>query len=201
MNETATLVLWRHGTTDWNTEHRYQGRNADTTLNATGLAQAAAAASGVAAWQPAAIVCSPLTRARQTAAAVEALLGRACTTDDRLAEIDVGAWSGLVVAEAPALDPAFAAARAAGLDYRIGQTGETSMELGARVGEALRDAARDGETTLVVSHGWALQMGTANVLGWDYALSRGLAIMGNCRVSVLTRTRGRWRLDRWNTAG
>jgi len=197
--QAATLVLLRHGVTDWNAEHRFQGSNADPELNTEGLTQSVEAAQGVAAvWHPARIVSSPMRRAKQTAGAVYSLVGGDIFIDERLMEIDVGVWSGLTAAQVAALDPQYAAARRAGVDCRQGGTGETAMELGARVGAALRDWARDGETTLVVSHGWALQMGVSNLMGWDYAGSRGLRVMSNAAVSVVTRIDGRWRIDIWN---
>jgi len=197
--QSATLVLWRHGVTDWNAQHRFQGCNADVNLSDEGLAQSLAAAPGLVGFHPATLVCSPMARARQTASAVEALLSKQSFIDERLKEIDVGTWSGLTSAQVMAQDPGYAASRRAGTDCRQGGTGETAMELGVRVGDALRDWARAGETTLVISHGWALQMGVSNLMGWDYAGSRGLKVMGNCAVSVLTRTGVHWRIDVWNT--
>ena len=196
--QSATLILWRHGVTDWNAQHRFQGCNSDVDLSDEGLAQSLATAPGVARFNPDILVSSPMARARQTAAAVEACLGRESHVDERLKEIDVGAWTGLTAVQVMAQDPVYAAARAAMLDFRQGGTGETAMELGVRVAAALRDWTRTGQTTLVVSHGWALQMGVSNLMGWDYAGSRGLKVMGNCAVSVLTRMGARWRLDVWN---
>ena len=192
------LILWRHGVTDWNAEHRFQGCNADVDLNEEGLEQSLAAAPGVAQYNPDILVCSPMARARQTASAVEAILGRESIIDQRLKEIDVGTWSGMTADSIMASDPAYAASRRAETDCRQGGTGETAMELGVRVAQALRDWTRTGETTLVTCHGWALQMGVANLMGWDYAASRGLKVMGNCAVSVLTHTDVRWRIDVWN---
>jgi len=194
----AQLVLWRHGVTDWNAQHRFQGCNADVDLNEEGLAQSLAAAPGVARYNPDILVCSPMARARQTAGAVEAILGKQSIIDQRLKEIDVGAWSGLTAEYIMAHDPGYAATRLAETDCRQGGTGETSMELGVRVAASLRDWTHAGETTLVTCHGWALQMGVSNLMGWDYAGSRGLKVMGNCAVSVLTRTAARWRIDVWN---
>jgi len=194
----ATLLLWRHGVTAWNADHRFQGCNADIPLSDEGLAQAAAAAPGVAALHPAAIACSPLLRARQTCAAVEPLCGLTPLRDDRLREIDVGEWCGRTAEEVLAADPAYAAAHAQHHDYRMGVTGETRGELGERVGAALADCARDGATVLVVSHGWALQMGVAHLLGWTYAQVLALRVMGNCATSVVSREGGHWRIERWN---
>ena len=62
------LILWRHGQTDHNLVGRVQGQ-VDIPLNATGLAQAAAAARILASPRPDRIVSSPLSRARTTAQA------------------------------------------------------------------------------------------------------------------------------------
>ena len=56
------LILMRHGETDWNAELRMQGHR-DIPLNATGQAQALAAAPSVAALAPDVIVSSDLQRA------------------------------------------------------------------------------------------------------------------------------------------
>ena len=197
-DQVATMLLWRHGVTGWNAMHRFQGSNADPPLSHEGTAQAQLAAPGVASWEPDIIVCSPQLRARQTCAAVEALVDLSCQVDDRLRELDVGSWSGLTMNQVMALDPQYGVARDMNLDYRHGGTGETATELGTRVAAALNDWAEDGKTVLVTSHGWALQAGVAAVLGWDYSQSRCLKIMRNCALSVITRVNDRWRIDRWN---
>ena len=63
MFEKTTIILVRHGQTEWNRIERYRGR-VDVPLNDTGLAQAEATGRRVAAqWQPTAIYSSPLSRA------------------------------------------------------------------------------------------------------------------------------------------
>jgi probable phosphoglycerate mutase len=198
MTERATVILWRHGATDWNAEHRFQGSNADVPLNAAGLEQARQSAPAVAAWHQNTIVCSPLERARQTCAEAEAQLAMTCQVDKRLTEINVGAWCGMTPAEAMALDPGYAAARAESRDYRHGISGETGAEVAARSGAAIDQWAQPGQTLLVVSHGWALQLGTGHLLGWDYTQSKALAVMDNCAWSVLSRVDRHWRIESWN---
>ena len=60
----APFFFLRHGETDWNRERRLQG-NIDVPLNATGLAQAEAAAKRLVGAGVATIVASPLARARR----------------------------------------------------------------------------------------------------------------------------------------
>ncbi|HEX8498366.1 MAG TPA: reverse transcriptase-like protein, partial [Actinomycetales bacterium] len=68
----TTVLLLRHGVTDYTLERRFSGRGgADLPLNAEGRLQAAAAAQAVAELGGVdVVICSPLLRTRQTAQAV-----------------------------------------------------------------------------------------------------------------------------------
>jgi broad specificity phosphatase PhoE len=107
----ATLVLLRHGQSEWLAEGRFQGRS-DTPLSPLGRRQAALAGARLAlpdapprlpvpAGEPVAVVHSPLARTRETAEyVVEAFVaaGRpapALRPEPGLAEIAQGAWEGL----------------------------------------------------------------------------------------------------------
>ena len=92
------LVLVRHGSTEHSASRRFSGRN-DLPLAAAGRAEAAALARRP--WgDVAAVVSSPLRRARQTAAAIAGPLGLAVSVDEDLAELDFGVFEGLTFAEA-----------------------------------------------------------------------------------------------------
>ena len=98
MPDPRTLVLLRHGETDWNAQGRAQG-HADVPLNAVGRAQAETVAPVLAAFEPARLWSSDLARALQTAEYVAAATGLAIEPDARLREYDVGQRSGLTLAE------------------------------------------------------------------------------------------------------
>ena len=110
----TTLLLARHGETEWNREGRWQGW-ADPPLNETGREQARALREQLRETPFDAVYSSDLRRAHETAEIVAAPHGVPVIADEGLREIDVGSWSGLTRAEQEARFPgasALAARRA-----------------------------------------------------------------------------------------
>jgi broad specificity phosphatase PhoE len=186
-------VLWRHGQTTWNVEHRFQGQT-DIPLNQVGMAQAEDAAQRLAALHPAAVFSSDLTRAQQTAAPLAGLTGLPVTLDKDLRERYGGDWEGLADAEIRERYPA----------ERVTwnpPNGEPTAVVADRVAGAvtrITDGLDDGQLAVVVGHGAALRLGIERVLGLP---AEGTAILGsliNCSWSVLERRGGRWRLLEYN---
>ena len=91
-----TFYFLRHGETDWNVEGRFQGHS-DIPRNASGLAQAHAAAQVIATCPVDLIVASPLIRALKTAAIVAEAIGKPLRIDSELKERPFGDYEGLVV--------------------------------------------------------------------------------------------------------
>jgi probable phosphoglycerate mutase len=177
-----TLVLVRHGETDWNLAGRAQG-HADIPLNAKGRAQAAAVGPVLAGFEPVRLWSSDLARARQTAEAIAAATGLVIETDPRLREYDVGARSGLTLVEAAARYPREFATSA----QVPGE--ETTEQVRDRVVPALRDcldALLPAETGVAVLHGACLKVGLMGLLGWPWKLSRALTGIENGAYCVLT---------------
>jgi broad specificity phosphatase PhoE len=183
----TTILLVRHGETDWNQERRWQG-HADRPLNDVGRAQAEELADELASREIAAVYSSDLARARQTAELVAGRHGLDVTLDHALREVDVGEWSGLSLEEAESRYPeGFRRWQ----DGHSGWTeGETYEAMGERVVAAvLRIAARHpGETVLVVTHGGSIRACRAAAAGLDYATSRQTDVRstGNCDLVELT---------------
>ena len=89
------FILVRHGQTEWNADERVRGQM-DIALDSTGLAQAEATAQRlVAEWKPAAVYCSPLRRAVQTAQAAAVKLGQEPQLVPEFTDMSFGAWQGL----------------------------------------------------------------------------------------------------------
>jgi probable phosphoglycerate mutase len=147
-----TIFLVRHGETEWNRARRYQGWS-DSPLTTAGVAQAEAIGRRLAIMPQAAgaaIIASPLGRARRTAEIIAHSLGRAAPPqlDDRLREISLGAWDGLDRREIRArIGHRFAEYEW----YFETPDGESYDAFAGRIADCLHDTA-DGPV-IVVCHG------------------------------------------------
>ena len=178
----TTILLARHGETDWNREGRFQGW-ADPPLNATGRAQAVDLSVQLMAEELAAVYSSPLRRAYETAEVVAASRGLEPVTVDALREVDVGSWSGLTRAE---IEQRFPDQYARWLGYGQGwEDGETYEQMVDRVVGALQELAeaRDGERILAVTHGGPMRAASAFADRVSYAEARRRSpVVGNTAV-------------------
>jgi 2,3-bisphosphoglycerate-dependent phosphoglycerate mutase len=161
----TTLLLARHGETDWNRELRIQG-SSDIALNERGREQASALAQELADVPLDAIYSSDLSRARETADAVAATHELEIQLDPRLRERSFGSWEGLTREDI------------AQLPDGSRHDGESDDEVRERVLEAVQAIAdaHPGEQVLVVAHGGAL-----NAL-WHHAVGERVERWANCAV-------------------
>jgi probable phosphoglycerate mutase len=188
-------VLWRHGQTSWNLEHRFQGQT-DIPLDETGEAQAEYAARRLATLTPDAIFASDLSRAQQTAAALARMCGLPVIPEKDLRERFGGDWEGLTDEVIRERYPAENASWSP-------PNGESIDAVAARVSGALTRIAgtlSEGQLAVVVSHGAALRFGMTRILGLEAAgLTTTLGPLANCSWSVLASTDDtQWRLLEYN---
>ncbi len=181
------LVLVRHGQAEGNAAGVLLGRT-DSPLTATGRAQAAAL--GRAIGPVAALVTSPLARARDTAAALG--LGVAAEVDERWIEVDYGELEGRALTAVPtelwARWRADASFRPSG--------GETLAEVGARVRAACEElfaepgsGARGRDDVVVVSHVSPIKAAVA------WALGAGEEVTWRLYLATASITRIAWGAD------
>ena len=186
MTEPRTLLLLRHGRTSWNLERRIQGQ-LDASLDEAGHAQSKAAAVEIAARSPALLWSSDLARARDTATYVGDACGLEVVTDPRLREYDLGSLQGRRYAEIAETDPEVFEGFRRG-DFEA-PDGESTAQVAARMAAALRELwaqTPPGRLSVAVSHGAALRVGIAEVMGWGAAVGLTLGALGNCAWAVLT---------------
>ena len=186
-------MLWRHGQTTWNAEHRFQGQT-DIPLDETGEAQAEQAARRLATLRPDALFSSDLTRAQQTAAPLSRLTGLAVTLDKDLRERFGGDWEGLSDRE---IRERYPAERATWNP----PNGEPTLVVADRVAAActrIAETLDNGHLAVLVGHGAALRLGMERILGLPAEAAPTLGSLVNCSWSVLELRDAHWRLNEYN---
>jgi glucosyl-3-phosphoglycerate phosphatase len=195
------LVLVRHGRTAWNAEGRGQGHH-DVELDAVGHEQSRAAAPFLAGFAPGSLWSSDLARCRQTAAYLAKETRLDPVFDARLREYDLGARTGLTMAEFEQRFPDEYASFRDG-HFEAVPEGESTLQVEARMREVLTEVLSGlgaGETAMVVTHGAALKVAVVALLGWPVELSSGLHGLGNGACAILEELTdgGRMRLTAYN---
>jgi broad specificity phosphatase PhoE len=159
----TTLLLVRHGETDWNADGRLQGHT-DRPLSDYGRRQARQLADELAEEELEAIYASDLARARETAEIVGRQLGLPVVLDPDLREKNWGTWEGLTAVERDRVE-------------FVGESTEAHQE---RILNALRRISErhpgDGRV-LVVTHGGSMRRVQTEALGM------AMPVVENC---------GRW---------
>ena len=184
------ILLVRHGESEWNAIRRLQGQ-ADIELSQRGRQQARALAPMVASFNPGLILTSDLKRAADTAA----LLGHEdAVREPLLREQNVGAWTGMEIAQLMADAPGAYAGWRAGTFAP--ENGEIWPDFRSRVGLALdRAIAADAETVLMVCHGGVIRAALDGALG--LAPARIIPV-GPASLTVLAFPRNEARLEVFN---
>lgn len=147
------LIITRHAESEWNTIGRYQGLK-DPDLTERGLKQAELLAHEMKGEDIDLIISSPLRRTYKTAKIVGDHLGIEPIKEDRIIEINHGAWSGMLVEEVKEKYPD---------DFRkwlespqevVFPEGESVIDVYKRVKDFLEDlkSSYSGKTVMVVSH-------------------------------------------------
>jgi broad specificity phosphatase PhoE/ribonuclease HI len=147
------LYLVRHGSTAHSKAGRFSGHNA-LTLDEPGQAQAAALARRISTFGDiAAVLSSPILRARQSAEAIATALGLPVAINDDFAEVNFGDWDGMTFGEVRAAHPDAMKAWFASPDVAP-PGGESMNELARRVRRG-RDAVvaqYPDQRVVVVTH-------------------------------------------------
>ena len=145
------IYLVRHGQTDWNVVRRIQG-STDIPLNETGRKQAKELSEDITNYKIDRIICSDLSRARETAEILNEKIGCNITFDKRLREVNYGDLEGRLIE-----------------DFKNGEwdvfnqtpeklNGEKKLDVYKRVKSFLDELDIENENILVVSHGGVIRM-------------------------------------------
>jgi len=187
----TTLLLIRHGETQWNAQARIQGHR-DVALSARGLRQAQMLARFLAGAAIDAVYSSDLARASQTAQPLANALALPLRIDARLRERAFGLFEGCTYEEAEANWPnEFAIWRRREPHYAL-PGGESYLAARARVLACLEEIARDhaGASVAVVSHGGVLDVVYRAAYGIAWETPRSHLLPNGSINRVLARSPG-----------
>ena len=189
------LWLVRHGETTWSAEGRHTGWT-DIPLTGNGRRQAAVLGKTLAGTKFAAVLCSPLLRAKETCEI--AGFGSIAVADEGLREWDYGVYEGRTSQEIQAEIPGWSVWK----DAIVG--GESLEQVGARAdGVIARALAAAGPQTddvarvALFAHAHILRILAARWIGLE-ARDGSLFVLGTGSVSVLGWEKETRVVQRWN---
>ncbi|SVA83552.1 uncharacterized protein METZ01_LOCUS136406 [marine metagenome] len=181
----GTLLLVRHGETEWNAEGRIQGHT-DIGLSEIGTEQARSLEARLAGLNIDAAYSSDLKRTSETAKLALGERDVILNETPMLREYNKGAFEGMTLAEIKAQFPEeYPRYLEKDLDYAP-EGGETARDVSARMAGIIGRIKSDhlNETVLVVSHGGVLRAAMVSLLGmplegnWSF-------VFGNCGLTTV----------------
>ena len=181
-------VLVRHGETEWSLDGRHTGRT-DLPLLPEGIEQARALRPVLGARTFAAVLTSPLVRARETAEL--AGLGAGAVVDPDLAEWDYGAYEGVTTNQIREERPGWELFADGVPD------GESIEDVAARVDRVIARVRATPGDVACVAHSHVLRVLAARWIGLDPTVGR-LFVLGPAGLSELGWDRGQAVVHRWN---
>jgi probable phosphoglycerate mutase len=201
----TTLILIRHGETEWNRDRRFQGHG-DSPLTTKGRTQTEALGKRLAATAFDMLLSSDLGRALETAAIIARHTGHKVQTDPRLRERHYGILEGLDIT---AIRRDHAAVYGSLItedpDFIIpqGQSHRQHARINIDFLESWREA-NPGKTAAIVSHGGFLDNVFRYIAGLKFGAPR-CVLVDNASLSVvaygLFYGSPRWIIRSWGDAG
>jgi broad specificity phosphatase PhoE len=194
----TTILLVRHGETDWNREKIFRGVY-DVPLNDHGRYQAQLAAEALGSHKIDAGYTSPLSRATETASTVLEPHNIHAKTHDGLHDFNYGDWTGKTEAEVARRWPdEYKAWNAHPHEARI-PGGDTLKEVFDRAFAAMEEIARshEGQTFALFAHRVVNKLLILGALG--LTLGRfPFILQGNCCINKFTRVEGGYLIEYLN---
>ncbi len=197
MDKLTNMIIVRHGETEWNKEHIFQGQM-DSPLSELRRKQAAATASVLADEQINAVYASDLGRAVETAKIISAPHELDVITDERLRERHLGVFQGLNKKDIQTRFPDVVDHYRSGDPDHVIPQGESSRQRYDRSIACLRELAAKhaGDTILIVTHGGVLRGFLEMLLDLPMNGRRRFSLY-NASIARLSLLNEHWMLDSW----
>lgn len=194
----TTIILIRHGETDWNKEHVFRGLK-DIPLNENGLMQARKTAAALQTVPVKAVYSSPLSRAHDTARVIAGAKGLEPVIEEPFNDLSFGLWEGRPVDEVARESPVeFKKWRETPHLWKAPE-GDSLADVRERSWSRLEELSRkhEGETLAVVSHRVVLKMLIIAALGMDDG-KFWILEQSPCAINVLSKKYGHYFLNKFN---
>jgi len=191
------IVFVRHAESQANLDGVWNGRT-DGGLSDAGEASLEPLGRRLSSWHFDAVISSPLSRARQTAAA----FAEEVTIDDEFIEIDLGIWEGMPFSEVQSRHGEELKRAVAEKNLPMGERGESLEQAGQRALAAvdrLFASMAEGERVAVVTHGGFMQSVLHRHMAGDER--RVHAFTANTGITRIVHQFGRPRLAAFNDTG
>lgn len=193
------ICFVRHGETDWNVKKRMQG-HIDIPLNAHGVMQAKRLAKALVrtGHRFDRIYSSDLERAFHTAKAIASAQSLEITVHSDLRERHVGKLQGLLLADAPQVEPELWKRHLArDLEFDLGG-GESIVQFHDRMKRMLEHflTKHAGEQILAVSHGGSLDM-IYRIVTQQALDAERVAVVPNTSLNWIVHDGDAWSIERW----
>jgi broad specificity phosphatase PhoE len=183
-----SVVLVRHGDTEWSQNGRHTG-STDVPLLPAGEERARSLAPVLAEYEFARVLSSPLQRARQTAEL--AGFGDRLEIVPDLTEWDYGDYEGLTTPEIMEKDPYWS------LWAEGAPGGESPEQVGDRADRVINDVIEADGDVLIFAHGHILRVLGARWIGAPVPFG-GLFKLAPATISELGHEHGYRAIERWN---
>lgn len=177
----TTLLLIRHGETEWNTQGRFQGCT-DIDLSEEGIKQAELLKKRLNGNFDY-IYTSPLSRALKTANIIASDTDKEVITAPEIREINFGEWEGLTIHEISEKYPEiFKAWRTDKVESYI-SGGDLSIRNAAnRASKCILDivSKHKGKKIIIVAHGGIIKAGLIGIFEWDMTMYHKILLGNTC---------------------
>lgn len=184
------IWLVRHGATEWSTAGRHTGHT-DVTLTEEGRREAAALYPRLDRQRFALVLCSPLSRALETARLAGFVHAE---IDEDLVEWDYGDYEGLTTEQIQAHHPGWT------IFTGDAPNGETAEQVGARAQRVLDRCAAVQGRVLIFAHGHILRVLTGVALAFGPRAGAHFGL-DPATISVIGSEHGTRALRLWNDGG
>jgi broad specificity phosphatase PhoE len=191
----ALFYFLRHGEAEWNAAGRFCG-STDVPLSDVGRRQARLLALRLQPIPVDALYSSPLQRAWETACLIGKAVGCEPAVDQRLAELNYGAWEGMTLEEIHRASPDTYRAWDADPANLAPPQGESGVQLIARVTPFLADVAQRHASgnVVVVCHKTVCRLLACHIMGVPLMEYRRRIRMDNAALNIFETVGGDWRV-------